>query len=348
MRRYLLILGAVFLLLSLWIGVTGWRALHTPLILVAKQSEFRVLPGRTARQVATRLHGLHILQYPGWWLLYARLTGRASHIQSGDYALRQGMNSLQLLDEMVQGQTVQYNITLIDGWTFAQVMQAIKADPHVDHTLKATDLPGVMAAIGGPKGMSPEGWFYPNTYFFSNGATDISILSRAYHFMRSKLEHAWSARAVGLPLKTPYDALILASIVEKESASAKERPLIASVFINRLRQGMRLQSDPTVIYALGSDYHGHLTFKALRNNSPYNTYVHSGLPPTPISLPSLAAINAVLHPSDTQYLYFVATGKGTHVFSVTYAEQQRAVMKYQLDDIHAPSVPDQPKVGKKG
>lgn len=321
----------VVLFLSGWLGVTCWQALHSPLILATARSEFRIPAGSSARQVAERLYALHILEHPRWWLFYARLTGQAGHIQSGEYTLVEGMDSLDLLKDLVNGRTVQYSITLIDGWTFAEVMQALNADPHIKHTLRAQDYGELIHRFGGPKGMSPEGWFFPNTYFFSNGASDISILRRSYEAMNHQLMEAWSTRSVGLPFKTPYDALILASVVEKETASSKEQPVVASVFINRLRLNMRLQSDPTVIYALGSHYLGHLTFKDLRNKSPYNTYIYTGLPPTPISLPSGRVISAIMHPANTQFLYFVATGKGTHVFSKTYPEQQRAVIKYQLD-----------------
>lgn len=321
----------VSIFLSGWFFWTGWRALHTPLMLATARAEFQVASGSTARQVASQLSDLHILEHPRWWLFYARITGQAGRLQSGDYALTQGMNALDLLHELVKGRTVQYSITFIDGWTFAQVIQALDDDPHVKHTLKPNDYAGLIQKLGGPRDMSPEGWFFPNTYFFSNRTTDVSILKRAYEDMRQRLNKAWLGRAVGLPLKTPYDALILASMVEKETSLAKEQPLVASVFINRLRLGMRLQSDPTVIYALGNHYHEHLTFKDLRDPSPYNTYIHTGLPPTPISLPSGQVIWAVTHPANSKYLYFVATGKGNHVFSKTYPEQQRAVIKYQLD-----------------
>ncbi|OBS10759.1 endolytic transglycosylase MltG [Acidihalobacter prosperus] len=326
----------------------AWRHLHTPMSLPTGQAEFDVPAGSTARQVAERLHARQILRHPTWWLLYARLSRQAAHIQSGDYMLRTGMTPLQLLDDLVAGRTVQYGVTLIDGWSFAQVMKVIDADPHIKHTLKPDDYKDLIHRLGGPKGMSPEGWFYPNTYFFSNGATDVSILQRAYRAMRRHLARAWADRAPDLPIKTPYDALILASIVEKETGSPKERPLVASVFVNRLRLGMRLQSDPTVIYGLGKRYHGDLTFKGLRSDTPYNTYVHKGLPPTPIALPSGAAIDAVMHPANTQYLYFVATGKGTHVFSKTYAEQQKAVIKYQLGGNAARYRADAPKTSGGG
>lgn len=310
----------------------GWRYLHEPLSITVKQAEFNVPKGCTARQVAHRLHTLHILQHPKWWLLYARLTGAASHIESGDYALRNTMNSLQLLDDLSHGHTIQFSVTIVDGWTFNKVMQMLNKDPHIEHTVKPTDYRDLIHQLGGPKGMPPQGWFYPNTYFFNNGSTDKSILHRAYTAMRHHLDQAWEHRENNLPLKKPYAALILASIVQKESHSPRGRPMVASVFINRLRLGMKLQSDPTVIYGLQSkgQYQGKLTFKDLKFNSPYNTYIHAGLPPTPISIPGMAAINAVVQPDQTQYLYFVATGKGSHVFSKTYAEQKKEVTKYQL------------------
>lgn len=329
-----------------------WHYLHEPLSLPVKQAEFRVPKDSTARQVAHRLHALHILQHPRWWLLYARLTGAADHIESGDYALYNTMNSLQLLDNLSHGHTIEYGVTIIDGWTFSHVMQILNGDPHIDHTIKPADYQNLIHQLGGPKGMAPQGWFYPNTYFFSNGSTDKSILYRAYLAMRHHLKQAWKHREKKLPLKSPYAALILASIVQKESHSAKGRPKVASVFINRLRLGMKLQSDPTVIYGLQSkgQYQGKLTFKDLKSNSPYNTYIHTGLPPTPIAIPGEAALKAVLHPDTTQYLYFVATGKGSHVFSKTYAEQKKAVIKYQLggNATHYQSNPVHRDAGTKG
>lgn len=330
MRRWLLVLGAVLALGVLAAVGAIWQSLETPLDVPDDGQLVTVPAGASAREVAQDLGRRGVLQHPRLWALYARLSGRAGQIKQGEYRLERGTTPASLLTQLVAGRTVQYEVTLIDGWTFRQIMQKLNKDPHIGERLKPSEYADVIHKLGGPKGMSPEGWFYPNTYFFSNGASELSILRRSYDAMRSYLKLQWAERAPDLPLKTPYDALILASIVEKETGVPHERPLIAGVFVNRLRKGMRLQSDPTVIYGLGSSYNGDITFKDLRRVTPYNTYVHRGLPPTPIAIPSPAAIHAVLHPAHTQYLYFVAKGNGTHVFSRTYAEQQREVAKYQL------------------
>ena len=330
MRRLSVALGlaAAFAVL---VAVAGfWQSLETPLNVPADGQLVTVPAGATARDVAQNLGSKGILAHPRLWSLYARLSGRAAQIKQGEYRLEKGMTPVGLLRLLVSGRTVQYAVTLIDGWTFRQIMESMQHDDHIGQTLKPADYAGLIHKLGGPAGMSPEGWFYPNTYFFSNGASELSILRRAYEAMHRYLELQWSERAPDLPLKTPYQALILASIVEKETGDARERPLIAGVFINRLRKGMRLQSDPTVIYGVGTSYKGDITYKDLRRDTPYNTYVHYGLPPTPIAIPSPAAIHAVLHPAHTEYLYFVAKGNGTHVFSRTYAEQEREVAKYQL------------------
>jgi UPF0755 protein len=330
MRRWFIVLGAVLGLglLSAIVGV--WQTLETPLNVPDDGLLVTVPAGASARDVAQELSRNGTLRNPRLWALYARLSGRAAQIKQGEYRLERGTTPAGLLEQLVAGRTVQYAITLIDGWTFRQIMQKLNKDPHIGERLKPSGYADLIHKLGGPKGMSPEGWFYPNTYFFSNGASELSVLRRAYDAMRSYLKLQWAERAPDLPLKTPYQALILASIVEKETGVARERPLIAGVFVNRLRKGMRLQSDPTVIYGLGTSYEGDITFKDLRRDTPYNTYVHRGLPPTPIAIPSPAAIHAVLHPADTKYLYFVAKGNGTHAFSRTYAEQKRAVAEYQL------------------
>lgn len=330
MRRRLIVLGAVVGLAVLTAFAAFWQSLETPLDVPPDGLLVTIPRGASARDVAQELGRKGVLQHPRLWALYARFSGRAEQLKQGEYRLEKGTTAAGLLTQMVAGRTVQYAVTLIDGWTFRRVMQTLRKDPHLDHGLKSSDYTDLIHKLGGPSGMSPEGWFYPNTYFFSNGANELSILRRAYDAMRHYLKLQWSERAPDLPLKTPYQALILASVVEKETGVARERPLIAGVFINRLRKGMRLQSDPTVIYGLGSSYHGDITFKDLRRDTPYNTYVHKGLPPTPISIPSPAAIHAVLHPAHTDYLYFVAKGNGTHAFSRTYAEQEREVARYQL------------------
>lgn len=330
MRRLSRIAGVLFALAILAAAAGIWLILETPLSLPAKGLLVTIPAGAAARDVAQQLNREHVLAHPELWALYARLSGRAGRIKQGEYRLEHGLTPAGLLDVLVAGHTVEYPVTLIDGWSFRQIMQALDSNPHLKHTLKPADYAGLIHSFGGPSGMSPEGWFYPNTYFFSNGASDVSILRRAYEAMKTYLDRQWGQRADDLPLKTPYQALILASIVEKETGVPRERLLIAGVFVNRLRTGMRLQSDPTVIYGLGAAYKGDITFKDLRSKSLYNTYVHYGLPPTPIAIPSPAAIRAVLHPADTGYLYFVAKGNGTHAFSSTYAEQEREVIKYQL------------------
>ncbi len=329
-KRALFVLGgiAVFAVISSIVYV--WQVLVTPLPVDSKGQLITVQAGISARSLANQLAQDKILAHPRIWLLYARLSGDAERIKQGQYRLKKGMTPVGLLDLLVSGRVTQYPVTLIPGWTFRQVMQALNANPHLSHTLPPSEYAGLIHRLGGPAGMSPQGWFYPNTYYVTEGTSDTSVLRRAYAAMKHYLDRQWAERAPDLPLKTPYQALILASIVDRETSVPKERPLIAGVFINRLRKGMPLQSDPTVIFALGASYKGNITFKDLRNPSPYNTYTHRGLPPTPIALPNPADIHAVLHPAKTPYLYFVATGNGTHVFSITYAEQKRAVAKYQL------------------
>lgn len=329
-RRWTIYAGVALALLVL-LGAGGlWRMLQTPLHLPDGPVLIKVPAGASAQSIARELHSEGVLSHPRVWSLYARFSGLAGQIQQGQYRLGPGLTSAGLLGLLVSGRTVQYPFTLVDGWTFRQIIQAMKQDPHIKLSLKPTQYAGLIHQLGGPRGMSPQGWFYPNTYFFSQGADGIGILRRAYDAMRRYLKQQWAARAPNLPLKTPYQALILASIVEKETGLPRERSLVAGVFINRLRKGMRLQSDPTVIFGLGAAYHGALTFKDLRSNTAYNTYVHTGLPPTPISVPNPAAIHAVLHPAHTNYMYFVAKGNGVHVFSRTYAQQRREVARYQL------------------
>jgi UPF0755 protein len=224
---------------------------------------------------------------------------------------------------------VQYPLTLVEGWTFRQVMEALQADERLEHLIEDPSAEAVMARLG-RRGVHPEGRFFPDTYHFTRGSSDLDILKRAHAAMERVLAEEWEARADGLPIESPDEALILASIIEKETGLASERAEIAGVFVRRLRLGMRLQTDPTVIYGLGDDFDGNLRRADLRNDHPYNTYVHAGLPPTPIALPGREAIRAALNPADGETLYFVARGDGSHAFSVTLEEHNRAVRKYQL------------------
>ena len=327
MSRVLSVLG---LLIPAIVGATLTvdyvRFIGQPVDL-GEKTLYEITPGSSFRKVVAELHRQGVIDKPYYWRLLARLQGKANKIKAGHYHLVGPMSPTQLLDVFVDGKTVQYSLTLLEGWNFRQVLNAVTSHPEIKTTLSEGD--EVMALLDQP-GMNPEGWFYPDTYFFPKGTTDIQFLARCHRLMSDRLQQEWASRADGLSLKTPYEALILASIVEKETAVPDERPMIAAVFLSRLKKGMRLQTDPTVIYGMGANYDGNIRSQDLRRDTPYNTYVHSGLTPTPIAMPSGAALHAVLNPAKTKALYFVAKGDGRHHFSETYQEHRKAVIKYQL------------------
>lgn len=327
MRRLVALLVLVVLLVIA--GSAYWRGFLAPVVTGTRAVDVEVTPGAPLRQVAAELHAQGVLPQPFELVWLARLRGDTHSLRAGEYLVPPGTSVAGLLDLLKSGKVVLHSLTLVDGWTFKQVMQAVDSDPALSHTLVGKDTAAVMAALGHP-GEAPEGRFYPDTYQFPKGTSDVAFLQRAYRDLQSHLESAWQKRAPGLPYRTPYEALILASIVEKETAQPKERGEIAGVFVRRLEKGMRLQSDPTVIFGLGDAYNGKITYQDLRTDTPYNTYTRNGLPPTPICLPSLASIEAVLHPTPGDALYFVARGDGTHQFSATLAEQNAAVQKYQI------------------
>ncbi|MGH8362058.1 MAG: endolytic transglycosylase MltG [Gammaproteobacteria bacterium] len=319
----------VLVVLLVIAGTAYWRGFLAPVVTGTHVVDVEVTPGAPLRQVAAELNSQGVLPHPLELVWLARLRGDTHSLRAGEYLVPPGTSVAGLLDLLKSGKVVLHALTLVDGWTFKQVMQAVDSNPALNHTLAGKDAAAVMAALGHP-GAAPEGRFYPDTYQFPKGTNDVAFLQRAYRDMQLHLDSAWQQRAPGLPYRTPYDALILASIVEKETAQPKERGEIAGVFVRRLAQGMRLQSDPTVIYGLGDTYTGKITYKDLRTDTPYNTYTRIGLPPTPVCLPSLASIEAVLHPTPGDALYFVARGDGTHQFSATLAEQNAAVQKYQI------------------
>ncbi|WP_423824010.1 endolytic transglycosylase MltG [Salinisphaera sp. SPP-AMP-43] len=259
--------------------------------------------------------------------LYARLSGKATSVKSGEYLVPARQKPAQLVGLLVSGKIRQHKLTLVEGWRFSQIMQTVNQDSALKHTLQDKNDAQIMAALGHPE-RKPEGLFMPDTYMFPRGMTDVAFLKRAYKAMQSFLDQAWTNRADNIAIDSPYQALILASIIEKETAAPSERPRIAGVFTRRLRQGMRLQTDPSVIYGI-DDYDGNIHKSDLEKDTPYNTYTRAGLPPTPIASPSRASIRAALHPKPGSALYFVSRGDGTHVFSDTLAEQNRAVRKYQ-------------------
>src|SRR5262249_31110057 len=258
----------------------------------------------------------------------ARVRGADRGIKAGNYEVTSGITLLHLLDKLTQGDVTQTSLTLIEGATFADLKRALANHGVVEQTVLNLPEVEMMRRIGADTDRA-EGWFFPDTYFYAVGSTDAALLARAYRLMRKRLDAAWNARRADLPLKNEYEALILASIIEKETGRVADRPLVASVFINRLKSGMRLQSDPTVIYGLGEKFDGNLRKRDLEADTPYNTYVHEGLPPTPIAFPGQAAIDAATNPPQTPYLYFVSRGDGSSEFSTNLADHNRAVAKYQ-------------------
>lgn len=263
-----------------------------------------------------------------WFKVLARQQGLTNQLKAGEYELNVGMTPHEFLILLSSGKTLQHSITIPEGWTFKQIRQALLADKNLMLTLTGISDTDILKKIGSDY-TQPEGLFFPDTYFFTKHTTDLVILQQAYQKMQQVLSEQWASKSKGLPLKNAYEALILASIVEKETAVSSERPAIAGVFIRRLNKGMRLQTDPTVIYGMGDSYQGNISKKDLQTFTPYNTYKINGLPPTPIAMPGMEAIHAVLHPSEGKSLYFVANGDGSHVFSATLLEHNRAVNTFQ-------------------
>ena len=310
--------------------IDAQRFLNAPLGGGGELVEYRIEPGYSVRRVGQQLAERGLLKRPRYWELYARYTGAAKRIHAGEYLLDPSLTPVELLQRFTDGQVKQYGLTLIEGWTFAQLLAAVARNDVLEQTLGVAAPEQVMAALGYP-GVHPEGRFLPDTYHFPRGTTDVEFLQRAYRAMEQRLAEAWRDRIPDTPLASPYEALILASIVERETAVPDERAAIAGVFIERLKSNMYLQTDPTVIYGMGERYKGNIRHRDLRHDTPYNTYTRKGLPPTPIAMPSGAAIDAVLHPVFTGHLYFVARGDGTHKFSRTLQEHNRAVIEFQLD-----------------
>ena len=325
-----LIIGAgIVLAIMAYFTIDMLHYVHEP-VQLDEPVTINFKPGSTIRTLSNRLQQLELLEHPDYFLAWGRLTGKATRLQAGEYVFSPGQALAELVDDMVNGRVRQYTLTLVEGWTFREFLKALATHDAIEHTLADVAYDDVMATLG-YDGEHPEGRFFPDTYFIHNKTRDSDLLKRAYRQMEMHLQRLWAGRDDDLPFKNPYEALIMASIVEKESAVPEERPVIAGVFINRLRKGMRLQTDPTVIYGIGESYDGDIRFRDLRTDTPYNTYTRKGLPPTPIAMPGLGALKAVMHPAETGYLYFVATGDGSgrHIFSATLAEHEKAVDKYQ-------------------
>ncbi|MDY6941842.1 MAG: endolytic transglycosylase MltG [Pseudomonadota bacterium] len=330
------LLIAIVLILLSTAAVGGWIAVRwlehyrtTPLSGYSDPVVFAVERGDSLARVARELTKRDILPHERPFRLIARWQGVAGAIKAGEYQIQPAITPQALLDQLVRGEVLQHRLTLVEGWSFRDVMVAISTHDALTHDLKNSTEQEIMAAIGRP-GEHPEGRFFPDTYAFARGTSDITVLKQAYAAMERQLAAAWAERQPDLPLKTPYEALILASIVEKETGLPDERSQIAGVFVRRLRLGMRLQTDPTVIYGLGSRFDGNLTRAHLREKTDYNTYRISGLPPTPIALPGRASLVATVQPASGDSLFFVARGDGGHVFSATLKEHEQAVRCYQL------------------
>lgn len=326
----------VLLVIILALGLLGggvWmeyqRFLQSPLTLPEEPLILDVPRGTSLRTLSDELTARRILDHPYFFMAMVYIAGNASRIKAGEYEVQPGSTPTQLLSLLISGKVVQHAITLVEGWTLRQALDAVIGD---ERLLKELDQPSpesLMERLGKPE-QHPEGRFFPDTFHFTKGSTDLDIMRRSYERMTQVLAEEWDQRDEDLPLVSPDEALVLASIVEKETGLASERAAIAGVFTRRLALGMKLQTDPTVIYGLGERFDGDLKRADLQGDTPYNTYVHEGLPPTPIALPGREAIHAVMHPLEGGSLYFVAKGDGSHHFSSTLAEHNRAVREYQL------------------
>jgi UPF0755 protein len=332
LKRLLLLGSAVLGLLVLVAAFAVFKVsnfLHTPVNAGDTGMDFVIESGTSFRAVSDDLAEQGVISNSRAFRAYARWTGKASAVQAGDYHIRAGTTPIELLGQFTSGDVKLYSFTIIEGWNHWELLQALRDDDFIDATMTDEDWPGLLEGLGA-EGAHPEGLFLPETYRFPRNTSDRDVLRQAYGLMQTVLAEEWQAKAENLPIATPYDALVLASIIEKETARGDERPRISGVFSRRLEKRMRLQTDPTVIYGIGPDFNGNLTRRDLQTDTPYNTYTRGGLPPTPIAMPGRAAINAALHPADGEELYFVATGldDGSHAFSATKDEHDAAVAQY--------------------
>ena len=332
MRRLLIagswILGAL-LIATVFAAVRTNAFLHAPVAVNEEGAVFEIESGASFRSVSDELAAQSIISHPVIFRAYARWVGQASEIQAGDYRIRQGTTPVQLLEQFTSGDVQLYSFTIIEGWNQWELLDALHQNANIEASLTDEDWPAVLDELKAAT-HHPEGLFLPETYRIPRGTSDRALLKQAFDLMQTVLLEEWAGRDEALPIKTPYEALTLASIIEKETARVDERAKISGVFVRRLGKRMRLQTDPTVIYGIGKAFNGNLTRKNLQTDTPYNTYKRHGLPPTPIAMPGRAAIHAALHPEKGEELYFVATGlgDGSHAFSATKAEHDAAVTEY--------------------
>jgi UPF0755 protein len=325
----ILLLAASILTAGLWFDYRAFE--RRPLELPEASMILDIPRGTSLRGLAGQMTHEGLLRHPYYFIALAYRQGDQARIKAGEFEVTSGMTPVDLLARITSGQVVQHPITLVEGWTFRQAVEAIERHDRFSGDLGSLSDDALMAKLGRPD-EHPEGRLFPDTYGFPRGTDRLVVLRRAFDRMEQVLAEEWAGRSEGLPVESAYEALILASIIEKETGVARERPEIAGVFVRRLKKGMRLQTDPTVIYGMGERYEGNIRRTDLREATPYNTYVINGLPPTPIALPGRAAIHAALHPADGDSLYFVSRGDGSHVFSVTLEQHNRAVRRYILGE----------------
>lgn len=327
MRLLIRFVISIVLLVAIAAGGVWWWS-GQALSLRTSPVDFRVLPGSSLRSATAQMQEAGIAINPTLMALLAKAKGAETGIKAGSYSVQAGITPLQLLDKLTQGKVSMGQTTLVEGWTFRQWRAKLDAHPDLIHDTRGLSETEIIARLGLSLPRL-EGWLFPDTYLFDRQSSDLELLARAVRAMQSRLDGEWAVRAEDLPYRSPQEALIMASIIEKETGREADRVLVASVFVNRLRRGMLLQTDPTVIYGLGEGFDGNLRRRDLATDTPYNTYTRAGLPPTPIAMPGLNSIRAALHPASTDALYFVARGDGSSEFSRSLEEHNRAVNKYQ-------------------
>lgn len=329
-KNFIIILVVSLMLICGGFGLSFWSFLNTPLVTAeGSPVTFLFAQGTSAKKVAYSLKKQHLLKRPMFFILYVRLSNAEYNLKAGEYVIEPGMTVGRLIQKMVKGDALHHAFTIVEGWTFNHIIAALNDNQYITHTIQKLNISQIMEKIGHP-GELPEGRFAPDTYLFSGDISDIDILVNAYQLMQKNLQKSWDHRAKDILYHCPYEALIVASLIEKETAWVQEKPIISDIILRRLAKGMLLQLDPAVIYGLGKKFSGKLSKTDLLKDTPYNTYLHKELPPTPISMPGKESIEAALHPEASTFWYYVAKGDGTHKFSSSLKEQNKAIKKYLL------------------
>lgn len=340
MRKYLTLFATFLLALSILSAFFAWqyykKFVDAPLVPAEKTIDYVLKPGSSIRSLANDLHAMGLLPHPNFLIALAYLRGVSKNLQAGEYIFAGGTTPNQMLSQIAAGKVAYHHFTLVEGWNFSQLFKALNNNEYISHRLKDAEIATALSKLELPLN-HPEGMFLPATYRFMKGTSDVAMLRKAHQLMSEFLNKEWQQRAVNLPYKNLYEALIAASLVEKETGQERERSMVSGVIAKRLAINMPLQIDSTVIYGLGRTYTGKLNREDLKKDTPYNTYLHRGLPPTPIAMPSRQSIHATLHPLNNGSLYFVAKNGNAHAFSATLAEQNKAVKTYQVN-MHYPKI----------